>query len=107
MAILAGFGASVLVAMALAAIGILFKAEYLLVLCLGAGLVGLVIHNFVPNRSIAGAVLGAILCPATYYIYQLFMALFGYYYEEGGDLFLWMLVGSVVYGAYMGYRDYE
>lgn len=105
MASLAGLGASVLVAIALAAIGIWLEAEYLLVLALGAVLVGVVIHNFVPNRSIAGAILGAILCPATYFLYQVFMAMFGYYYEGGDNTFWLMLAGSFVYGAYMGYNN--
>lgn len=105
MATLAGLGASFLVVIALAAIGIWLEAEYILVLVLGAVLVGVVIHNFVPNKSIAGAILGAILCPATYFLYQVFMAMFGYYYEGGDDTFWWMLAGSFVYGAYMGYNN--
>lgn len=67
MAALAGLGVSVLVAIALAAIGILLEAEYIIALIIGAVLVGVVIHNFVPNKSIGGAILGAILCPATYF----------------------------------------
>ena len=55
-ATLAGFGNSVLVAIALTAIGIWFEAEYILVLVIGAVLVGVVIHNFVPNKSIVGAI---------------------------------------------------
>ena len=104
-ATLAGFGTSVLVAIALTAIGIWLEAEYILVLVIGAVLVGVVIHNFVPNKSIAGAILGAILCPATYILYQVFMAMFGYSYEENDNYFWWMLAGSFIYGAYIGYNN--
>ena len=104
MAALAGLGVSVLVAIALAVIGIWLEAEYILVLIIGAVLVGLVIHNFVPNKSFGGAILGGILCPATYFLYQVFMAMFGYYYEGDDNTFWWMLAGSCIYGAYMGYN---
>ena len=105
MAALAGLGVSVLVAIALAAIGIFLEAEYIIALIIGAVLVGVVIHNFVPNKSIGGAILGAILCPATYFLYQVFMAMFGYYYEGNDNTFWWMLAGSFIYGAYMGYNN--
>ena len=105
MASLAGLGVSVVVAIILAVIGIWLEAEYILVLALGAVAVGMVIHNFVPKKSIAGAILGAIFCPATYFIYQVFMAMFGYYYEGDDNTFWWMLAGSFIYGAYMGYNN--
>jgi hypothetical protein len=104
-AFLAGLGVSVVVAIALAAIGIWLESEFILVLIIGAVLVGIVIHKFVPNKSIGGAILGAILCPATYFMYQIFMAMFGYYYEDGDSTFWLMLAGSFVYGAYMGYNN--
>jgi len=104
MAALAGLGISVLVAIALAAIGIWLETEYALALIIGAVLIGMVIRNFVPSESIGGAVLGAILCPATYFLYQSFMAIFGYAYESNDNIFWWVLAGSFIYGAYMGYN---
>ncbi len=104
MAVLAGLGVSIIVAIVLAAIGIWLESEFAIVLIIGAILVGAVIHKFVPNKSIAGAIIGAILCPTTYFLYQVFMAMFGYYYEDGDTIFWIMLVGSFFYGAYMGYN---
>lgn len=104
-ALLAGLGVSVVVAIALAAVGIWLEAEYILVLIVGAILVGAVIRLFVPARSIGGAIIGAILCPATYVLYQVFIAIFGYY-NEGGDSTFWlMMAGGLLYGAYMGYNN--
>ena len=87
-ALLAGLGVSVVVAIALAAVGIWLEAEYILVLIVGAILVGAVIRLFVPARSIVGAIIGAILCPATYFLYQVFIAIFRYYNEGGDSTFL-------------------
>lgn len=104
MATLAGFGTSVLVAIALTAIGIWLEAEYILILVIGAVLVGVVIHNFVPNNH-DRSYTWAILCPATYILYQVFMVMFGYSYEENDNYFWWMLAGSFIYGSYMGYNN--
>jgi MFS family permease len=106
MAFLAGLGASVLVGIALAAIGIWLESEYMLALCIGAVIVATVIGRFVPRKSIGGAIIGAILTPATYFIYQSIMAFYGYSYEKDGDTWFWfLLIGSAVFGAYMGYNN--
>lgn len=104
MAILAGLGAAVIVAILLAVIGIATKSEFFIALVIGAVLVGYAIKQFVPEHSIGGAIIGAILCPLTYFLYQSFMAIFGYYYEEDGEFTFWMLlIGSAIYGAYICY----
>ena len=77
MAFLAGFGTCVLVSIALAALGIWLEAEYAIILIIGAIIVSVVIHKFVPQSSVGGAFIGAILTPATYLFYQLIMAEFG------------------------------
>jgi hypothetical protein len=106
MAFLAGFGASVLVGIALAVIGIWLESEYMIALCVGAAIVAAVIGKFVPRKSIGGAIIGAILTPATYFIYQTIMAVYGYSYENAGDNWFWfLLIGSAVFGAYMGYNN--
>lgn len=103
-AILCGLGASVLVAIVLAVIGIVTESEYIIALVFGAVLVGLAVRNFVPAHTIGGAVIGAVLCPLTYFLYQMFMAMFGYYYVDGDSTFWFLLIGSVIYGAYIGYH---
>lgn len=70
---------------------------------LGAASVAGTIHCFVPQNSVIGAIIGAILCPATYLMYQFIMAMYGYYYEAD-NTFWWMLGGSVIIGAYFGYN---
>lgn len=69
----------------------------------GAIAVGVTIRYFVPEESIIGAVIGAVLCPATYLLYQFIVVVFGYYYADNPDFFWWMLGGSVLAGAYFGY----
>ena len=105
MAFLAGFGTSVIVGVILALFGIWLDAEYMLILIIGAIIVGCVITNFVPHKSIGGALIGMILCPATYFIYQMIMAFNGYEYEKDGESTFWLLlIGSALWGAYMGYN---
>lgn len=106
MAFLAGFGTSVIVGIVLALIGIWTESEFMIVLCIGAFIVASVIRNFVPRQSIGGAIIGAILTPATYFIYQVIMAINGYSYEKDGNSWFWfLLIGSVVLGAVMGYNN--
>lgn len=105
LAFFAGLGVSIIVAIIMALVGMWLETEFILVLALGAVIVSVTIHHFVPQNSKIGAVIGAILCPATYFLYQFIMAIFGYYYEDGGNTFWWMLIGSVVLGAWMGYND--
>lgn len=106
LAILAGLGTSVLVAIVLAVIGIACEGEYMLLLIAGAIIVGLVVRVFVPAHTIGGAAIGAILCPLTYFLYQIIIAIFGYYYEDDSN-FWFILIGSVIYGAYVCYKKEE
>ena len=104
-AFFAGLVASVIVGVVLALLGMLLESEFMIALLVGGAIVGAVIANFVPHKSLGGAFIGAILCPATYFIYQVIMALNGYEYEKNGDLtFFLLLIGSAIYGAYMGYN---
>ena len=105
LAFFAGLGVSVLVGIIWAVLGIWLESEYWLVLILGAAAVAVTIHCFVPQNSIAGAVIGAVLCPTAYLIYQFIMAIYGYYYEEGDSMFWIMLIGSAILGAWMGYNN--
>jgi hypothetical protein len=108
MAFLAGLGASVIVGGVLALLGILLEAEYIIFLIIGGIIVGLAITHFVPHKSIGGAVIGFILCPITYVLYQFIMNLNGYEYEKDGNFTFWFsLIGSAIYGAYMGYNKKE
>lgn len=102
-ATLLGLLTSIIVAIILAAIAIWWETELMILLIIGAVLVAGTIHLFVPKETIIGAIIGAILCPVTYLLYQFIMAIFGYYYEDRTN-FWWMLGGSVILGAYLGYN---
>ena len=103
--IIAAFGTSVIVGILLAVIGILLKSEYWIALVVGAVIVSSVIKHFVPGRSVAGAIIGAIFTPLAYLIYQFVMLIYGYSYEDGSSWFWILLIGSVALGAYMGYNN--
>lgn len=103
-----GLGTSVIVGAALALLGMLLETELMIALLIGGAIVGAVITKYVPHRSFGGALIGAILCPATYFIYQVIMTVNGYEYEKDGDItFFLLLVGSAIYGAIMGYNKKE
>ena len=83
-AIIYGGITSIIVAVVLTALAILFEYELDLFVAIGAAAV------------------------ATYLLYQLFLAMFGYYYAEDGDLIFWaMLVAMIILGAHLGYNKKE
>ncbi|MGN1236847.1 MAG: hypothetical protein ACI4TS_05325, partial [Bacteroidaceae bacterium] len=100
LAILAGLGASVLVAGILAGVNIAIGSEYFIVLLIGCSIVGVVIRQFVSAHSVGGAIIGGILCPLTYFIYQAILAMFDYYYEKDGEFHFWfLLIACAIFGA--------
>lgn len=99
-----GLGVGLIVAVILAVIGIWLESEYIFALMVGVGIVGTTIRYYLPKNSFGGALIGVIVCSATYFIYQLIMALFDYYYEEGESYFWIMLGVSVIFGAWAGYN---
>jgi len=107
-AFLAGAITCLVVASILALIGIWSEAEYWWALIIGAWVVAFAIKLYVPHQSGGGALIGAILCPLTYVIYQFIMALFGYSYASDGTTTFWItLLVSIVVGAWLGYNDFD
>jgi len=105
-AFFASLGVALVVAIVEAIIAMIFGAEYMLVLIIGAVVVGFPIRSLVESNTVKGAIIGAICCPLTYFLYQIILAMFGYYYENSGELEFWLLlIGSAVYGAYIGYNN--
>lgn len=105
-AFFASLGVALVVAIVEAIIAMIFEAEYMLVLIIGAIVVGFPIRSLVESNTVKGAIIGAICCPLTYFLYQIILAMFGYYYENSGELEFWLLlIGSAVYGAYIGYNN--
>lgn len=107
-AFLAGTIAAIIVASILALVGIWLEAEYWWALLLGASVVAFAIKLFVPHQSGGGALIGGILCPSTYLIYQFILSLFGCSYSSDGTATFWIiLIISIFVGAWMGYNDYD
>ena len=105
-AFFASLGVALVVAIVEAIIAMIFGAEYMLVLIIGAVVVGFPIRSLVESNTVKGAIIGAICCPLTYFLYQIILAMLGYYYENSGELEFWLLlIGSAVYGAYIGYNN--
>lgn len=105
-AFFASLGVALVVAIVEAVIAMIFGAEYMLVLIIGAIVVGFPIRSLVQSNTVKGAIIGAICCPLTYFLYQIILAMFGYYYENSGELEFWLLlIGSAIYGAYIGYNN--
>ncbi|MFA6883812.1 MAG: hypothetical protein WCQ55_01715 [Paludibacteraceae bacterium] len=70
LAFIAGFGASIIIAIILSLLAIWLETEYWYALAFGAVLVSLPIKYIVPNFSIVGGIMGFIFCPFTYFLYQ-------------------------------------
>lgn len=105
-AFFSGLGVSVLIAIVLATISIWLEYEYTIVVFIGLGIVGGAIRHFISKPSISAAFIGLILCPLCYLLYNFIMSMFGYSYEEGSS-FWFLLIGSAVYGGFMGIKDFD
>jgi hypothetical protein len=107
MAFVAGFGTTIIIALAYTGISILFKAEYQIILCCGSILVGVTVANFVKHRSIGGAIIGAILGASSYVIYKFILTILGWgYADEASAEFtfnMWVIVSALA-GAWVGYN---
>lgn len=107
-AFFAGLGTSIVVGAALALVGMWLEAEYVLALLIGGLVVGGAIRAFVPSHTVGGGIIGMIMCPLTYFFYQIIMALNGYAYEKDGEeTFYILLLVSAAYGFYAGYGKWE
>lgn len=102
--LLAGLGCGTIVGGILALISIYAEQEFMLPIILGLMLVGYVVSRFVPNKSVMGAITGALACALTYLIYIGIMIYNGYWYEDGNSSFWAVLIISTIYGGSMGYK---
>jgi len=107
-ALLAGLGASLIVAILMAVIGIVIGKEFTLVVAIGAVLSCYAVKHFVPDHSIGGAIIGAFVCPTTLFLYNIFLAMFDYSVVGGGETKFWLsLIGGAIFGAYVCYSKSE
>ncbi len=105
-AFFAGLGITVLVAIILALLAIWLEYEFLIAVIIGVGLVGAAIRHFIPKPSISAAFIGAVLCPLCYLLYFGILTMQGYSYAEDADITFWlMLIGSAIYGGYLGFKN--
>lgn len=105
MACIVGLITSVLVGFGLAFLGMWTESEYTFVLIFGGLIVSYVLRHFLPKESIAGAIIGAILTPVAYIIYQVYMNKQGYSYGADSEVRFWfILLLSIAMGAGLGYN---
>ncbi len=102
--LLAGVGVGIAAAVVLAVITILLEAEYYILDIIAILAVGYVISRFVPNESGMGFITGAISCGVMYFLFSMICLSYGYWYEDGNYMFWICLIGSIIYGGYMGYK---
>lgn len=102
--LLAGIGVGIVVAILLAVITILVKAEYYVLDICAILVVGYIISRFVPNKSGMGFITGALSCGIMYFSYSIICLFAGYWYDDGDYMFWIGLIGSIIYGGIMGYR---
>ena len=101
--LIGGIGTGIVAGLIMAGIGVLFEDEYTLVVILCLMGVGYVVSRFVPNKSPMGAITGGLSCAVAFFAYQIFLGMFGFYYEDNSS-FWFMLAVAVVYGGVMGYK---
>lgn len=102
--LLAGIGVGIMTAIVLAVITILLESEYIYLDIIAILAVGYVVSRFVPNKSGMGIITGAISCGVMYFLYSMICLSYGYWYEDGNYMFWICLIGSIIYGGYMGYK---
>lgn len=104
-AFLYGAIAGIGIAIALALLAMAIESEYLIALVAGLAIEIVVILKFIPGGTASSAFIGAILSVGTYLLYYAIMLLFGYQYAEDADSKFWiMTIGSIIAGAWMGYK---
>ena len=101
--LLAGIGTGIVAGLILAALAALLESEITILVVAGLVLVGYVVSRLVPNQSAMGAITGGLSCTVAFLAYQLFLAMFGYSYEDNFSFWL-MLAVAVIYGGIMGYK---
>lgn len=107
MTLLVGAIAAVVVALVLAGLSIWLESEYAAIMSIGLCLIGGAVRMTVPEKSVLGAIVALVLCPAAVAIYSIMLESFGYEYSDGdATKYMWLIFGAIA-GAYIGYNKKE
>lgn len=105
--LLVGAIAAVVVALLWAGLSIWLESEYSAVMAIGMCLIGGAVRITVPEKSVLGAIVALVLCPAAVVIYSIMLESFGYEYSDGDTQKYWLLIFAAIAGAYIGYNKPE
>ena len=105
--LLVGAIAAVVVALIWAGLSIWMESEYAAIMALGMALIGGAVRMTVPEKSVLGAIVALVMCPAAVAVYSIMLESFGYEYSDGDTTkYVWLIFGAIA-GAYIGYNKPE
>lgn len=105
--LLVGAIAAVVIALIWAGLSIWMESEYSAVMAIGMCLIGGAVRITVPEKSVLGAIVALVLCPAAVAVYSIMLESFGYEYSDGDtQKYVWLIFGAIA-GAYVGYNKPE
>lgn len=105
--LLVGAIAAVVIALIWVGLSIWLESEYSAVMAIGMCLIGGAVRMTVPEKSVLGAMVALVLCPAAVAVYSIMLESFGYEYSDGDTTkYVWLIFG-VIAGAYIGYNKKE
>lgn len=106
--LLVGAIAAVVIALIWAGLSIWMESEYSAVMAIGMCLIGGAVRMTVPEKSVLGAIVALVLCPAAVAIYSIMLESFGYEYSDGDTTQKYaLLIFAAIAGAYIGYNKKE
>lgn len=105
--LLVGAIAAVVIALIWAGLSIWLESEYSGVMAVGMLLIGGAVRMTVPEKSVLGAIVALVLCPAAVAIYSIMLESFGYEYSDGDTTkYVWLIFAAIA-GACIGYNKPE
>lgn len=105
--LLVGAIAAVVIALIWAGLSIWLESEYSAVMAIGMCLIGGAVRMTVPEKSVLGAIVALVLCPAAVAVYSIMLESFGYEYSDGDTQKYALLIFAAIAGAYIGYNKKE
>lgn len=107
MTLLVGAIAAVVVALIWAGLSIWMEGEYSGVMAVGLLLIGGAVRMTVPEKSVLGAMVALVMCPAAVAVYSIMLESFGYEYSDGDTTNYVLLIFAAIAGAFIGYNKPE
>ena len=106
--LLVGAIAAVVIALIWAGLSIWMESEYSAVMAIGMCLIGGAVRMTVPEKSVLGAIVALVLCPAAVAVYSIMLESFGYEYSDGDTTQKYvLLIFAAIAGACIGYNKPE